>query len=249
LDQAGLLKAINNALRKRHPLSIVRVGDGENIVMAQYTILPEAEFMLTSVGRRWPKHGSGVKLPDTKARYALVRALKQADIIGILPYGDIRIKAPEVYKRPLTHKVFETYGIYPKKTFDAYVTRLLFSKPEFWKALKNRSVILISKWAKRFARQARPFLDKYHIKVVKTIPIQNYYQYDQVLKRIEKYSFDVALIGAGAAALPLAVRIAKRKKAVAIDVGRAFRLVIRKKIALPGFPAVNGQPNASGSSV
>ena len=68
LNRDEVLDKINHAIENKHPLSLARIGNGENIVLAQYSILSEEEFMKTGTARKWPKHGAGVKLPDTKAR-------------------------------------------------------------------------------------------------------------------------------------------------------------------------------------
>jgi hypothetical protein len=235
LDQKKLIKKVSKSLDSGKSLSIVRVGDGENIVLSQYNILSEEEFMATAVGTGWPKHRSGVELPNPQARDELVRALKRADIVGVLPYGDSRVKAPDHLKRPLTDQIFSTYQIRPKKLFDAYLTRTILGEKKFWKTLKNKKIIIISSWAKRFVRKAKHLLKKYKIKVVQLFPIYSYQDYSRILQEVSHFRFDVALIGAGAAALPLATHIAKEQNAVALDLGKSFELVVKQKgLYLPG---------------
>jgi hypothetical protein len=235
LGKKKLIKKVSKSLDLGKSLSIVRVGDGENIVLSQYSILSEEEFMATAVGTGWPKHRSGVQLPNTQARDELVRALKKADIVGILPYGDSRVRAPEHLKRPLTDKIFNTYQIRPKKTFDAYLTRTILAEKKFWKTLKGKKIVIISSWAKRFVRKAKHLLKKYKIKVVQLFPIYSYHDYPRILQEVSHLRFDVALIGAGVAALPLATHIAKEQNTVALDLGKSFELVVKQKgLYLPG---------------
>ncbi|WP_167578083.1 GT-D fold domain-containing glycosyltransferase [Ammoniphilus sp. YIM 78166] len=228
-----LLQAIGDAIKEKRPFSVARVGDGENIVLAQYGILPEREILRTAVATQWPYHPAGIKLPDKKARDEVLASLKRIDLVGILPYNDKRIQAPEKYKRPLTEKVFHHYRFYPKATFDAYVFRGILSNPSFWRIMKGQRIAVISKWGELFKRSSLQASSHWDFQIAETIPVNNYYEISKVLAQLESLEFDVAFLGAGVGAIVLSQQIAERYGKVAIDIGQGISRVAKGAIRIP----------------
>ncbi|MEW9672182.1 GT-D fold domain-containing glycosyltransferase [Ammoniphilus sp. 3BR4] len=233
LTKNQVLQAIGAALKDKRPFSVVRVGDGENIVLAQYDLLPEKELKKTAVGSQWPSHPAGVRLPDTKARDEVLASLKSVDLIGILPYNDKRIYAPDKYKRPLTDKIFEYHGISPKATFDAYMFRNILSDSSFWKLMVGKRIAVISKWAVQFKVAAQYAAHHWNFSIASTLNINNYYNIPKVLKQLESLDFDIAFLGAGVGAIVLSQQIAERFGKVAIDIGQGISNVAKGTVKIP----------------
>jgi hypothetical protein len=233
LNGDQLLNSILEAFSQQKPLSIARIGDGENIVLAQYSLMPEMEFMKTSVGRKWPKHGSGIKLPDCMARDEILNALKKIDIIGVLPYNDKKIKANEIYKRSLTDKIFDYYQLYPKKTFDALLFREMLACQEFWDIMQGKEIIIVSKWGGKFRNQFKLIQSLWNIRIADVLPIENYNGIHSVLQQTETIKFDAALICAGVGSIILSHQISERYGKVAIDVGKGLTRIAKGKVQIP----------------
>ncbi|KAA2301752.1 hypothetical protein FY526_23405, partial [Clostridioides difficile] len=68
LEMEGVLDQLEAALLEHRPLSLVRVGDGENIVMSQETVWPTEQVLQ----ERWAKKANlgqkGLRLPNPKLR-------------------------------------------------------------------------------------------------------------------------------------------------------------------------------------
>lgn len=233
LDRRQLLRTIKQAMKAKLPLSVARVGNGENIVLAQYVILKEKRFMKTGTARKWPDHGSGVKLPDTNVRDEVIEALKKVDLVGILPYDDERIKTKSKFKRELTDKVFQYYHYTPKLTFDAVAFRDLLMTRSFWKLMRGKRIVILSKWGEDFRKQTKSSSKQWGFKIVKTVPIENYYGIPQALGQLENISFDVALLAAGVGSIVLSQQIAERFNKVAIDVGKGLTFIATGEQSIP----------------
>ena len=141
-----------NMIAKK-PFSLVRVGDGENIVLAQKGVWSIQKVLRTSWARKSRKtNKKGVKLPNIRLRNQMIRALRRASLVAIPHRHDNEIKADEKYLRPLTEKAFSRYKINPTHVCHTFINRHLPEKKEFWNMLRGKKVILISKWANQFNR-------------------------------------------------------------------------------------------------
>ena len=233
LTRDEVLERIHHAIVNRHPLSLVRIGNGENIILAQYSILSEETFMKTGTARKWPKHGAGVNLPDIQIRDDVLACLKKVDLVGILPYDDKRIKTNPRYKRKLTEQIFSYYQLDPKYVFDALLFRDLPSDPNFWKLMTEKKIIVISKWGRKFKKHTVELAQQLGIEIVAVYPIHNFYEVEEVLKQIENTDFDIALISAGVGAIVLSQQIAEQYGKVAIDMGHGLTEIAKGKLELP----------------
>jgi hypothetical protein len=84
LSEYDVLKKIKTALELKKPFSLVRIGDGENIVLAQENFLTRKEVL----NSYWVKQsetgkGKGVTLPCLKLRDRMVKAIHKASVVGI----------------------------------------------------------------------------------------------------------------------------------------------------------------------
>ncbi|MET3832644.1 hypothetical protein ABIC86_004117 [Paenibacillus sp. DS2363] len=227
LEMEGVLDQLESALREHRPLSLVRVGDGENIVMSQETVWPTEQVLQ----ERWAKKANlgqkGLRLPNPKLRDEVAASLQRADIVGILPRGDSTINAPDYLKRPLTDMVFAHFGISPPMTCHACVNRELAQNPRFWQMLAGKRVLLVT----REIEALRVMLerDPYNLNIVTALPFDSYDQMDETLHWIQnnQHTFDVALFSCGVNAVILAERTAALAGKVAIDFGKANNIILK----------------------
>ncbi|MGE6574196.1 GT-D fold domain-containing glycosyltransferase [Paenibacillus xylanexedens] len=227
LEMEGVLDQLEAALREHRPLSLVRVGDGENIVMSQETVWPTEQVLQ----ERWAKKANlgqkGLRLPNPKLRDEVAASLQRADIVGILPRGDSTINAPDYLKRPLTDMVFAHFGISPPMTCHACVNRELAQNPRFWQMLAGKRVLLVT----REIEALRAMLERepYNLDIVTALPFDSYDQMDETLHWIQnnQHTFDVALFSCGVNAVILAERTAALAGKVAIDFGKANNIILK----------------------
>ena len=126
----------------------------------------------------------GVTLPNITLRDSMVKAIKQANVVGILPYHDTDIKAPDHLKRDLTDQILSYYDINPKFICHACINRQLVKEPPFWTILKGRRILLIY----QSIHELKQILQSEPLKLNVTVAIafSHYRQMDDTLKLIKK---------------------------------------------------------------
>nr|WP_154958450.1 GT-D fold domain-containing glycosyltransferase [Paenibacillus xylanexedens] len=227
LEMQDVLDQLEAALQEKRPFSLVRVGDGENIVMSQESVWPMEQVLQ----ERWAVKANlgqkGLRLPNLKMRDEVAASLKRATIVGVLPRGDSTIKAPDYLKRPLTDMIFAHYGIAPALTCHACVNRELVQVPRFWQMLADKRVLLVTRELDEL--QAALVKEPYHLDIVSTLAFDNYDQMDETLQWIQTHQedFDVALFSCGVNAVILAERTAALAGKVAIDFGKANNMILK----------------------
>ncbi|WP_419874297.1 GT-D fold domain-containing glycosyltransferase [Candidatus Pristimantibacillus sp. PTI5] len=255
LNGEQVLARIKEALDHVRPFSLIRIGDGENVIMAQKSVwslravlnTPWARRANHPVRTRSARLGhkeKGVTLPNLKLRNQMVRSIRKADIVGILPIKD-KIKAPKRVRRPLTNKIFRYYKLKPRFTCDAFINREFASKPEFWDVLRGKRILIITEHAKKLKEvlQSEP----YNMAIAGTIIFRHYKQISRTLKKAEgmKDQFDIALISCGVNAVVMAPEVARLTGKVAIDFGKGPKVVFNK----PKTPAVKTSVSLMNSPV
>lgn len=239
LNGDQVLARIKEALDDRRPFSLVRIGDGENVIMAQKSVwslkavlkTPWAKRANHPVRTRSARLGhkeKGVTLPNLKLRNLMVQSVRKADIVGILPVKD-KIKAPKRVRRPLTNKIFRYYKLKPRFICDAFINREFASKQEFWEVLRNKRVLLITEHAKKLKEVLQS--DPYKLEISGTFIFTHFKQISRTLKQVAamKDKFDIALISCGVNAVVLAPEVARLTGKVAIDFGKGPKVVFNKK--------------------
>ncbi|MDQ8735763.1 GT-D fold domain-containing glycosyltransferase [Paenibacillus sp. LHD-38] len=223
-----VLRSIKNALDNHQPFSMVRIGDGENIVMAQKSVWSIKTVLRELWAKKANRGKKGVRLPNLKLRNEMVRSIKKANIVGILIPGDKRTVAHPRVKRPLTNKIFRYYKLKPRYTCDAVVNRFLAGRKEFWDVLRGRRVLIITREAERLKKILQK--DPYGMDIAGTIIFSDYTQMNRTLTQVEamKYQFDIALISCGVNSVVLAPAIARLTGKVAIDFGKGHLVVFKK---------------------
>jgi hypothetical protein len=227
-----VLRTIKHALDNDQPFSMVRIGDGENIVMAQKSVWNIKTVLREPWAKKANRGKKGIRLPNIKIRNQMIRSIKKANIVGILPPGDKRTYAPTRLKRPLTNKIFRLYKLRPRYTCDAVVNRFLAGRKEFWGVLRGRRVLIITQQADKL-KQAL-LRDPYRMDIAGTIAFSDYKQMNSVLKQVKamKDKFDIALISCGVNSVILAPEIARLTQKVAIDFGKGHHVVFKKRTIL-----------------
>jgi len=227
LTQAQVLQRIAHALKTKTPLSLVRVGDGENLVLAQQTVWPIETVLKEPWAGKANEGKKGLRLPNLPLRDAVAESIRKADIVGILPFGDRTIHAPDYLKRPLTERVFRHFRIAPKAVCHACVNRMLATDPMFWKTLAGRRVAVVT----RHADAAKRIIENRFrgLQVTLTYPFGDYAQMEPALKALAdgRDRYDIALISCGVNAVVLAQRTAEQTGKVALDFGKALHIIAK----------------------
>ncbi|SCY44067.1 hypothetical protein SAMN05720606_1055 [Paenibacillus polysaccharolyticus] len=227
LEMQDVLDQLEAALQEKRPFSLVRVGDGENIVMSQESVWPMEQVLQERWAIKANLGQKGLRLPNLKMRDEVAASLKRATIVGVLPRGDSTIKAPDYLKRPLTDMIFAHYGIAPALTCHACVNRELVQVPRFWQMLAGKRVLLVTRELDEL--EAALVKEPYYLDIVSTLAFDNYDQMDETLQWIQTHQddFDVALFSCGVNAVILAERTAALAGKVAIDFGKANNMILK----------------------
>jgi hypothetical protein len=232
LTAAEVLNKIKTAASSQKPFSIVRIGDGENIVLAQDSVWTIDQVLAEKWAQKANAGKKGVTLPNLLLRDQIVEAIRQADIVGIPFVKKDPIRTARRLKRALTDEIFQYYRIRPKAICHTFVTRVLPQKKEFWEALRDRRILIITKQADqlRDLLQAEP----YNLKVTLTIPFVHYDELPETLDIIQanKDHFDAALISCGVNAVVLAAKVAELAGKIGLDFGKSAAYMVKGKAGL-----------------
>jgi len=229
LSTLDVIDEIKKALEHKSPLSVVRVGDGENICLSQYKVWPIRKILST----RWAQlsrrtNWKGVRLPNIRLRDQLVKSIKQADIVGIPYYNDTEILAKQQYLRPLTDTCFEKFNIAPKRLCHTFVNRHMVEHPQFWEMLRGKRAVIISRWANEFKKLVVERYDEFDIEFVKLIPINRFEEISKVVNTMRSVECDIVFVSAGVNAVILVQRLAEEQGRIAIDFGKSAVFMIKK---------------------
>lgn len=228
LSEEDVLSLIKAHIQRKKPFSLIRIGDGENICLAQEGVWPIQTVLETT----WAKNSrisnqKGVRLPNLRLRDKMIRAIRRATVVGIPRENDQEILTSQIYLRPLTEQCFLKYQLIPNAVCHTFVNRHLPEKKDFWMMLKGKKVILISKWAHPFKKFVQKNYPKFNISII-PIKFNNYDQIKPVLKKVKPLKADLVLVSAGVNALILVDKLAHTQNRVAIDFGKTPMLILKK---------------------
>ncbi|MDQ1912285.1 GT-D fold domain-containing glycosyltransferase [Paenibacillus sp. GD4] len=229
LKTVEVIARIKAAMEEKRPFSLVRVGDGENLCLAQYKIWPIRKVLAT----RWAQLSrttnlKGVRLPNTRLRDQMIAAIKKADLVGIPHKQNKEILAKQSHLRPLTDACFAKYNIKPKDLCHTFVNRHMVEYQEFWEMLRGKKVVFISRWAKDFKKLVNEKYNVYDIKFIKAIKMSHYQEIPKVMAQMKSVQCDIVLISAGVNAVILAQKLAEEQGRVAIDFGKSAIFMITR---------------------
>ena len=213
--------AILAALDHRKPLSVVRLGDGELLTLCQDTVLTAEEVRARGDFLEY----AGVAVPDWNARDVLCAAVAQADIVGV---PRKRMKNFQ----PLLVPALRALGLDCRQMQLTYstVNYSLFHQGFLSRLMKERRILIVGNKAKALS----DVLSGYGYDIAPAVfPVLGMRDVPRVMERVREHDFDLALISAGVAAVPLAQRIAAEMGRVALDLGHLADMITSGK-GLPG---------------
>lgn len=203
----AVFQKIDEAIREQRPYSFIRLGDGELLTLAQEHVLPIAE--IRRVGAYLPK--AGVSIPDPAARDALLDAVKNASLVGI-PMS----RMP--YFQPLFVRIARAYGL-PLGSMRLTTSTMNYSLDDqgyMMKLMEGRNILVIGNAAPQLASVLR----KRGVSIAGVIsPVHGFRDAERIIRIAASRSFDLALVSAGIAAVPICVRLAALTGKAAIDFG------------------------------
>lgn len=206
---------IIHALDTRSPFSVVRVGDGELLTLAQGAVLSVDQVKEQGYFLGY----AGIDVPDFEARDQLRDAIRQASVVGI---PKLRVRNYQ----PLAIAAFKAHGIdYDSLTLtDSLINYYLYQAGYISKIVSGRRVLIVGKLAEPLA----DYMRQNGVNVVDIItPVEGVKDVPRVMSEISTRDFDIALIAAGIAAVLISQRIATEMGKVAIDFGHLANSMIK----------------------
>jgi len=212
LPPAMVAELIAEAAGRKSPFSMIRIGDGEALTMAQDTVRSAAYVR---------EHGflrdAGVILPDKAARLMVVEAVRRADLVGVAARRDLPDFAP------LTEEVLAYHGLRPAKLCDCCINYALQGQGLLIPLLQGRKLFLVNR---RWPVWARALERLYGLRVAGGAIVDHFGMVGAALTAAKCFRFEISLLAAGVPATWLAVRLAAQNSCVALDLGRLADLMI-----------------------
>ena len=206
---------ILHALDHREPMSVVRLGDGELLTLAQGVVLSIEQVKSDGHFLGY----AGVNVPDFEARDRLLASVREATVVGI---PKLRVRNYQ----PLAFAVFRAYDIdYRNMTLtDSLINYYLYQAGWYSRLLEGRRVLIAGNLADSLAK----WMKLHGVNVVHTVsPVHGVSDVDRVMGVVAGCDFDIALVPAGIAAVMIAQRIAAELGKVAIDFGHLANSMIK----------------------
>ncbi|CAI6042966.1 GT-D fold domain-containing glycosyltransferase [Cohnella sp. JJ-181] len=203
----ALCAEIETALAAGKPFSVVRLGDGELLTLAQDTVKPAAQIARESPFLSY----AGVDAPDGGARDALAAAIRMATVVGV-PLS----RRPNY--QPLLFEALRRNGVAPEslRLTSSMINYSLYESGLLMRLLAGKRIAIVGNSAEALARALRGR----GIDVVHTVaPVDGIADASSAEDRACAVSFDLALVSAGIAAVPICVGLAERTGKAAIDFG------------------------------
>ncbi|MGE5599150.1 MAG: GT-D fold domain-containing glycosyltransferase [Bacteroidota bacterium] len=200
-----IVARIETSLEERKPFSLVRVGDAENIVLAQEAVF-SLGWIAEHVGWSHSPHYTGVVLPNLAIRDRMVEALKQADLVGVFVDDE------------LTREIFAAHGIQPKAICYAFQNLYMPMYKPFVDLLRRVPPLLVGRPAERFAAFLR---EKIGVVVPGTVGIDSSADLDDCLAQMARIPHRWSLVSAGSNVVIIAAAMARDWGRVSIDFGHA----------------------------
>lgn len=206
---------MQTALQEKKGLSLVRLGDGEGIALAQGFLKSEEEVKKYDF-----LEYAGLTPPDYAARDQLADAVRNADIVGI-PSNLM----PDF--QPLVCKALQRNGISTKDLTltDATINSYLYQTGYFQQLIEQPEikVILVGNKAPELANILRPSCSITGV----IAPVEGVNDVPRVFAELENYKFDLLLVAAGIPAVLICSRAAKKYNCVAFDMGHLADHIIK----------------------
>lgn len=218
LPAQEVMVSVLTALQQRRGFSVLRLGDGELLTLAQQTVLKDAE--VRAAGGHFLSY-AGVHLPDYGARDQLVQAVLQTDGVGVPTHRGstfqlLFLQLARFYGWPLEKMSFASSLINYALDESTSLYQQLF---------QNWRVVLIGN---RMAELAKQFRAAGVHSIASSVPVAGVAAIETVMNQLSTVDYDVALVSAGVAGSILCSRIRGTGK-VALDFGHLADQLLREK--------------------
>jgi hypothetical protein len=227
IDNTKLAEIIRESIINHRPLSIVSLGDGEVLTLAQDKILSLEDIAWRGQFLSY----AGVNPPDLEARDQLAEAIRRASYVG-------PTNAFGANFQPLLLRSLRTHGINFRKLniCDPFFNYELFKAGVLQNILFNLNprptVVIIGNRAAELQEILLPL----GLKMADPIyPVAGVKDIERVVGEVAKRDFDVALVSAGVATAIICVRIADRMGKVAMKFGHLADEIISGRVKWQDF--------------
>ncbi len=207
LGTAAVYEELERMLEEKQPYALVRLGDGELLTMAQDTVLPSDEVRRQGYFLAY----AGVDAPDLRARDELAASVRLASLVGVP-------QSRQPFFQPLLFAVWNAYGIRPEtlKLTSSTVNYSLHEQGYLHRLMEGRRILVIGNVARELAQA----LASQGVSIAGTVsPVRGMSDLHRVVEEAASYDFDLALVSAGIAAVPICVHLVGRTGKAAIDFG------------------------------
>ncbi|HEX7057452.1 MAG TPA: GT-D fold domain-containing glycosyltransferase [Bacilli bacterium] len=211
----AVYERLQTALSSHRPFSLVRLGDGELLVLAQEKALPIEEVLKR--GEFLPQ--AGVRVPDLSARDLVAQAVAKANMVGVpanrLP-NFLLLLSPALAANEIDIMHLEaTYSTVNYMLLLAGYLRLL---------MDGRRTVVVGNRADALTEHLRAA----GFSVCDPVfPVNGIDDVHNAIQQIAAREFDLALVSAGIPAVVIAQQIAEKFGRVAIDFGHAADSIIK----------------------
>ncbi|WP_211093675.1 GT-D fold domain-containing protein [Cohnella fermenti] len=207
LGTAAVYEELERALSERRAYSLVRLGDGELLTLAQDTVMSMDEVRREGFFLPY----AGIEVPDHQGRDELASAMRTATVVGI------PLSRRPLFQ-PLLFAIWKAYGIQPEslRLTSSTVNYSLKDDGYLHRLIAGRRLALIGDLAEPLASS----LLSWGAQIAATVsPVKGIADYRRVVDEAAARDFDLALVSAGIAAVPICVHLANRTGKVCIDFG------------------------------
>ena len=200
-----IVEKIRYSLFSGRPFSLIRLGDGELMVLAQ-----ESVYSLDWIEKNVPWGGSnaycGVRLPNLELRDRMIESITKADMVGVFADDDF------------TNQVLKALGIRPRSICYAFENVFLPMFKPFVDLIRRYPPLLVGRPAEQFARY---LYEKLGVVVPGTVSIDGYEEIDSCIEAMARIGHEWSLVSAGVNATVICTTMAEQWGKVAIDFGHA----------------------------
>ncbi|WP_225442531.1 GT-D fold domain-containing protein [Paenibacillus lycopersici] len=220
MDAHQVFAEMEAAIAEQRPCSVVRLGDGELLTLAQGGVYDDATIQRE--GGFLPY--AGVHPPDTGARDHLADAVRQAHIVGVP-------QSRRKHFQPLLHPVLRSHRLAPAslRMTSSAVNYSLHQAGLLNRLLADKRLLVIGNAAPALAH----VFGQHGFHVTGMIsPVRGVDDVERVMNEVRGFDFNLAIVSAGIAAVILCVRIAHELGKTALDFGHMADGIIRGKYTL-----------------
>ncbi|MCD8511604.1 MAG: hypothetical protein LRY73_18255 [Bacillus sp. (in: Bacteria)] len=222
LSSDKVINLIGEALVNQSPLSLTRFSHAE----ITYLNWRNNSKLVNKMEKFRDYNGATLNYKELSK--LLEKSLKETTITGLIPkaFTDVpsnpKDKKNGKYWYRQTKEVFHRLNHLPETVCSVWSTQEMIYKKQFWKLLKNKSIIVVG----RRATESVTSFQKYGVNVVETMNLEGIEQVEKVKSSMATQEWDLAIVAAGIPATLLTPSLAKETGRVVIDFGHALDKII-----------------------